>query len=108
MARLQKISKYWVSCRSAAPASSKLYSMLTPSIGTCWMPFTKLGWGSLAASRTVGATSMTWWNWLRTSPFASIPPGQWTMVPLRVPPKCEATCLVHWYGVSMACAQPTE
>ena len=28
-------------------------------------------------------------------------------VPLRVPPKCEATCLVHWYGVSVAWAQPT-
>ena len=33
--------------------------------------------------------------------------GQWTIVPLRVPPKWEATCLVHWYGVSMAWAQPT-
>ena len=55
----------------------------------------------------VGATSMTWWNWLRISPLALMPVGQWTIVPLRVPPQCEATCLVHWYGVSMACAQPT-
>ena len=55
----------------------------------------------------VGATSMTWWNWERISPLPLIPFGQCTMVPLRVPPQCEATCLVHWYGVFMACAQPT-
>ena len=40
--------------------------------------------------------SMTWWNCGRTSPLALMPLGQWTIVPLRVPPKCEATCLVHW------------
>ncbi len=39
--------------------------------------------------------------------LAVMPPGQWTIVPLRVPPQCDATCLVHWYGVSIACAQPT-
>ena len=68
---------------------------------------TNVGSASPAASSTVGATSMTWANWVRISPFASKPAGQCTIVPLRVPPKCEATCLVHWYGVSMACAQPT-
>jgi len=26
---------------------------------------------------------------------------------LRVPPQCEAICFTHWYGVSIACAQPT-
>ena len=36
-----------------------------------------------------------------------IPVGQWTIVPLRVPPQWDATCLVHWYGVPVACAQPT-
>ncbi len=36
-----------------------------------------------------------------------MPRGQCTTVPLRVPPQCEATCLVHWYGVSIAQAQPT-
>ena len=51
--------------------------------------------------------SMTWLNWVRSSPLALIPAGQWTIVPLRVPPQCDATCLVHWYGVSIACAQPT-
>ena len=33
--------------------------------------------------------------------------GQCTMVPVRVPPQCEATCFVHWNGVFIACAQPT-
>ena len=54
-----------------------------------------------------GSTSMTWWNWCRTSPCASMPAGQCTTSPSRVPPKCEATCLVHWYGVFIASAQPT-
>jgi hypothetical protein len=49
-------------------------------------PFTVIGSGSPAASRIVGATSMTWWNCHRISPFALIPFGQWTIVPLRVPP----------------------
>ncbi len=81
--------------------------MLTPSMGRCSTPSTTAGSGRPAASSTVGATSMTWWNCARTSPFAAKPPGQCTMVPLRVPPQCEATCLVHWYGVSIAWAQPT-
>ena len=51
--------------------------------------------------------SMTWANWVRISPLALKPFGQCTIVPLRVPPQCEATCFVHWYGVSSACAQPT-
>ena len=81
--------------------------MLTPSSAACWIPCTNAGWGRCAASRIVGATSMTCANWLRSSPLAEIPWGQWTIAPLRVPPQCEATCLVHWYGAFMACAQPT-
>ena len=81
--------------------------MLTPSSGFCWTPLTNVGSGRPAASRTVGATSITCANWVRTSPFALIPAGQWTIVPFRVPPQCEATCFVHWYGVHIACAQPT-
>jgi hypothetical protein len=50
---------------------------------------------------------MTWWNWLRISPRAAMPPSHWTIVPLRVPPECDATCFVHWNGVFIACAQPT-
>ena len=70
--------------------------MLVPCIGICWMPLTNVGAGSPAASRTVGATSITWVNCDRVSPLASKPLGQCTIVPLRVPPQCEATCLVHW------------
>ena len=81
--------------------------MLTPSNGACWMPLTDAGAGSPAASRNVGAMSMTWWNWLRTAPASVTVLGQCTIVPLRVPPQCEATCLVHWWGVHIACAQPT-
>ena len=33
--------------------------------------------------------------------------GQETTSGLRVPPKCEATCLPHWNGVFIAQAQPT-
>ena len=70
--------------------------MLTPCSGSWSTPLTIVGNGSPAASSTVGATSMTWWNWLRISPLAAIPAGQCTIVPLRVPPQCDATCLVHW------------
>ena len=70
--------------------------MLTPCIGVCWTPLTNFGSTSPAASSTVGATSITCENCVRTSPLVSKPAGQCTIVPLRVPPKCEATCLVHW------------
>jgi hypothetical protein len=71
------------------------------------MPCTVVGSGMPATSKTVGATSMTWVNWLRVSPRAVMRFGQRIMLPLRVPPQCEATAFVHWYGVSSACAQPT-
>ena len=80
--------------------------MLTPSIGSCTVPFTLFGSGRLAASSTVGATSITWWNCERTSPFAVTRFGQYTTMPLRVPPKFDATCFVHMNGVSPATAQP--
>ena len=68
-----------------------------------------VGSGRPAASRIVGATSMTWVNCERTpARLRRCPPGQCTIVPLRVPPQCEATCLVHWNGVFIAHAQPTE
>ena len=37
------------------------------------MPFTVFGSGSPAASSTVGATSITWWNCERISPLALMP-----------------------------------
>ena len=106
MARLPIISKYWTLCRLSAFASSKVYAMPTPSIGFWATPLTLLGSGRPAASRTVGATSMTWWNCERTSPFAWMRFGQRTTMPLRVPPKLEATCLAQVNGVSPAMAQP--
>ncbi len=107
MPRLPNISKYCRSWRSGASGSLKVYSMLVPSMGDCCTPLTIVGSGSPAASRIVGATSITWVNCERSPPGSSMPFGQCTMVPLRVPPQCEATCLVHWNGVSIAHAQPT-
>ena len=43
--------------------------MLTPSMGCCCTPLTEIGSGRPAASRIVGATSITWWNCERISPF---------------------------------------
>ena len=60
------------------------------------MPLTNVGCGQAGGLQDGRATSMTWWNWLRTSPLPAIPFGQRTMVPLRVPPQWLATCLVHW------------
>src|SRR5881397_3534856 len=91
MPRLQNISKYCVSRRSSSVAPSNEYAMLTPSIGLWATPLTVVGCGSPAASSTVGATSITWWNCVRNSPRAANPFGQCTIVPLRVPPQCEAT-----------------
>ena len=70
------------------------------------MPFTTFGSGRPAASRMVGATSITWPNCVRISPFARIRFGQDTTRPLRVPPKSEATCFIHPKGASKATAQP--
>ena len=58
-------------------------------------------------SRIVGTISITWWNWGRIPPLSLIRCGHEITRPLRVPPKCEATCFVHWNGVSSACAQAT-
>ncbi len=45
-------------------------------------------------------------NWLRSPPLSLMRAGQEMIIGLRVPPKWLATCLVHWNGVSIACAQP--
>ena len=52
--------------------------------------------------------SITWWNWLRMPPSSVIAPGQAIAMPCRVPPKCEAICLVHLNGVSKAQDQATD
>ena len=81
--------------------------MLTPCSGICWMPLTNVGLGETGGVEHRRRDVDDVVELVRTSPRASKPFGQCTIVPLRVPPKCEATCLVHWYGVSIACAQPT-
>ena len=45
-------------------------------MGVCGVPLTILGSGRAAASRMVGATSMTCENWLRKPPFSLMPFGQ--------------------------------
>src|ERR1044072_1073047 len=108
MPRLPNISKYCRSCRSALSGWLNVYSMLVPSIGDCCTPLTVVGSGRPAASRIVGGQSITWVDCDRSPPGSSMPFGQCTIVPLRVPPQCEATCLVHWNGLFIAHAQPTE
>ena len=41
-------------------------------------------------------------NWLRTPPLSVITLGHEIAMPCRVPPKNDATCLVHLNGVSKA------
>src|SRR5271166_5507036 len=91
MPRLAIISKYWVVRVDGAFAFAflKVYAMLTPSIGFCWMPLTVSGAGMPVASSIVGTISM-------------MCPGHEMARPWRVPPKCDAICLVHLNGVSKA------
>ena len=58
-----------------------------------------------AASRMVGPMSMQWVNCDRSPPASLIRSGQETTMPLRVPPRWEATCLPHRKGVFPAHAQ---
>src|SRR5205814_4437661 len=109
MPRLLTISKYWVLCvvGALAFALSKVYAMLTPSIGLCLMPLTISGALIPVASRIVGTMSMMWWNWLRMPPTSLIRLGHEIARPCRVPPKCDATCFVYLNGVSNAHDQAT-
>jgi hypothetical protein len=81
--------------------------MLMPSIGFCGTPFTSRGSGIPATSRIVGAMSMQWWNCERMPPRSAMPLGHDMTRPLRVPPKCDATCFIHWNGDEPAQHQPT-
>jgi hypothetical protein len=65
------------------------------------------GAGMPVASRIVGTMSMMWWNWWRIPSGSLMRLGQAIATPCRVPPKCDATCLVHLNGVSKAQVQPT-
>ena len=99
-------SKYWVR-RPSTPGSVNEASIDWPSTGICSMPFTMAGASMPAAARMVGARSMTWWNWSRSPPASVMCRGHETAKPLRVPPKCDATCFIHWNGASRAHAHPT-
>src|SRR5512144_2413238 len=109
MPRLANISKYCVSRFDFALAFdlSKVYIMLTPSIGFCLIPSTVSGACSRDASRSVGTMSIMWWNCERMPPLSLITAGHEIAMPWRVPPKCDETCLVHLNGVSNAQAQGT-
>ena len=63
----------------APPRRRRSSACCTPSIGCCATPSSWSGGGSPATSRTVGSTSMTWWNWCRTSPRSAMPAGQCTI-----------------------------
>src|SRR5262245_34772121 len=110
MARFANISKYCVvrADGALAFALSKVYAMLTPSIGFCAMPLTINGAGMAVASRRVGTMSIMWWNWVRMPPTSLMRLGQAIAMPCRVPPKWDATCLVHLNGVSNAHDHATD
>ena len=102
------VSKYcWVRCSGAA-ASVNEPANDVPCIGSCSIPSTVRGIGMPAMSRIVGATSIMWVNCERSPPASGTRSGQWTTSGLRVPPRCEPTCLPHWNGVFPAHAQAAE
>ena len=87
MARWPNISKYWVRWRVGASASSKVCAKLTPCIGLCVTPLIVAGGVMPSASRMVGTMSMRWAYWVRTSPRARMPAGQWTRNGSLAPPR---------------------
>src|SRR5262245_52419124 len=110
MPRLANISKYWVLRAEGAFsfALSQVYAMLTPSIGFCAMALTISGAGTPVASRMVGTMSIMWWNWVRMPPASLMRLRHAMAIPWRVPPKCDATCLVYLNGVSNAHDHATD
>ena len=70
--------------------------MLTPSIGFCCTPLTIVGCGRPADLEDRRRDVDDVVELVADLALALMPRGQWTIVPLRVPPQCEATCLVHW------------
>src|SRR4051812_8899914 len=108
MPRLPNISKYCVLRVEGASLLSHEYAMLVPSMGCCVIPLTMTGAWIVVASRTVGTTSIMWWNWCRMPPASLMRFGHAMHMPWRVPPKCEAICLVHLNGVSNAHDHATD
>src|SRR5271154_5026227 len=92
------ISKYWVCFTSLALGSLKVEAKLTPSNGSCGIPFTTRGGVIPITSYRVGTTSFTCKNCERGALSALILAGQRIANGLRVPPKCAAINLVDLYG----------
>ena len=108
MARLPMVSKYcWVRYSGTA-ASVRESAKLTPWNGSCAIPSTWEGTGIPATSKIVGPTSMAWVKCERSAPPSVMRAGQWMTIGLRVPPRCEPTCLPHWNGVLPAHAHAAE
>ena len=59
-------------------------------------------------SRIVGPMSMAWVKCERSAPVPVMRAGQWMTIGLRVPPRCEPTCLPHLNGVFPAHAHAAE
>ena len=108
MARLPMVSKYCWVWRSGAAASVSESAKVTPWKGSCSIPSTWEGAGIPVMSRIVGPTSMAWVKCERSAPPSVIRAGQWMTIGLRVPPRCEPTCLPHWNGVLPAHAHAAE
>jgi len=109
MPRFANISKYWVSRFDGALAFalSKVYAMLTPSIGflpdavdrvrrrdTRRFQDRRHDVDHVVELGADAARSLMW-------------PGHEIAIPCRVPPKCEAICFTHLNGVSNAHAHGT-
>ena len=90
----------------ARPRRSATAANVVPCIGSCSIPSTVGGCGIPAMSRIVGATSITWRELrAQAAVVRRRRAGQCTTSGLRVPPRCEPTCLPHWNGVLPAHAQ---
>ncbi len=68
-------------------ASSKVWPKLTPWIGDWVTPLTAAGGSTPSAASTVGTMSTMCAYWVRTSPRALMPFGQWTTNGSQAPPR---------------------
>jgi hypothetical protein len=106
--RFPTASKYCCVWRSGAFASASESANVKPCRGSCSIPSTCVGAGMPTISSTVGAMSITCVKWLRRPPASETSFGYRTTSGLRVPPRCEATCLPQLNGQFPAHAQAAE
>ena len=97
--RLDEFAPYSVRIATLLGSNAPLRALVAEAGGLVTAmdgtPFTSRGSGMPATSRIVGAMSMQWWNCERRPPRSEMPFGQDITSPLRVPPKCDATCFIH-------------